>query len=138
MKLILDKDHMNYIDRLKNIWSVIYDPKKDVAAVIEEFFHPDYEQSINGVIMSRSEYINHVIAQKKNMVIEHIEYKHHLENGDELFAIYCVKGRDSEGSDIEAEVISYFKFQNKQILKIHGQVRLIKGEYSDVDMESKK
>ncbi len=138
MELILDKDHMNYIDRLKNIWNVIYDPKKDVTAVIEEFFHLDYEQSINGVIMSRSEYINHVIVQKKNMAIEHIEYKHYLEIGEELFAIYCAKGRSSEGAEIEAEVISYFQFQGKQILKIHGQVRLIKGEYSDVDMQSKK
>lgn len=127
---------MNYIDRLKNIWAVVYDPKKDVTAVIEEFFHPDYEQCINGVIMSRREYIDHVMAQKKNMVIEHIEYVHYLEKGEELFALYYVKAKNSEGSDIEAEVISYFQFQDKQILKIHGQVRLTKGDYSDVDMQA--
>lgn len=88
--------------------------------------------------MFRPEYINHVIAQKKNMVIEHIEYMHYFEKGEELFAIYCAKGQSPEGSDIEAEVISYFQFRDNQILKAHGQVRLIKGEYSDVDMESKK
>ncbi len=129
---------MSNIDRLKNIWSLVYDPKKDVKSVIEEYFHPDYEQCINGVIMSRYEYINHVIEQKKGMVVEHIEYKHYLENAQELFAVYYAKGKSAQGADIEAEIISYFLFQGKQILKIHGQVRLIKGEYSDVDMQSKK
>jgi hypothetical protein len=129
---------MRHIDRLKNIWTVIYDPKIDVTGVIEDFFHPDYEQTINGVMMCRSEYINHVIAQKKSMVMKHIEFKHYLESGEELFAIYCAKGKSSEGSDIEAEIVSYFQFQDKQILKIHGQVRLIKGEYLDVDMHSRR
>jgi hypothetical protein len=127
---------MKYIDRLKDIWTAVYDPKKDTAAVIDELFHPDYEQCINGVIMSRPEYIDHVLAQKTNMFIEHIEYLHHLENGEELFAIYCPKGKTPEGSDIEAEVICYFQFQDKQIRKIQGQVRLIKGELSDVDMQN--
>ncbi len=125
---------MNYIDRLKNIWNVVYDPNNDVTQTIEEFFHPDYEQSINGVSMLRPEYIEHVRAQKKNMHVEHIEYKYHLENADKLFAIYYVKGKTLEGAAIEAEVISYFQFKDKQILKIHGQVRLEKGEYSAVDM----
>lgn len=84
---------IDLIDRLKNIWTVVYDPKNDVTAVIEEFFHPDYEQCINGVIMSRPEYIDHVMAQKKNMVIEHIEYVHYLEKGEELFALYYVKAK---------------------------------------------
>ena len=45
------------------------------------------------------------------------------------------KGKNSEGSDIEAEVICYFLFQHEQIIKIHGQVRLVKGEFSDIDMQ---
>jgi hypothetical protein len=126
---------MSKIERVKNIWSAIYDLKKDVVSMIEKYFHPEYEQCINGVIMSRSEYINHVIAQKKNMIINHIEYSYHLENGEELFAIYYPKGKNAEGFDIEAEVISYFSFRNEQVIKIYGQVRLIKGSYSDVDMQ---
>lgn len=125
---------MQYINILKNIWAAVYDPNKEVKAVIEEYFHPEYEQCINGVVMARSEYIEHVIAQKKNMTIKHMVYRQYIENGSELFAIYCAKGKNTKGSAIEAEIISYFQFQDKQILKIHGQVRLIKGEYSDVDM----
>ncbi len=127
---------MNYINRLKIICTALYDPQKDVAAVVEEFFHPEYVQCINGVTMSRSEYINHVVAQRRNIVIEHIEYMHHFEKGEELFAIYYPKGQTYEGLAIKAEVISYFQFQDKQVLKIHGQVRLINGEFSDVDMQN--
>ena len=36
----------------------------------------------------------------------------------------------------EAEVIAYFCFSKHQILRTHGQVRLITGDYADVDMTS--
>jgi hypothetical protein len=127
---------MSNMDKIKSMWSAVYDPNADVASVIEKYFHPEYEQCINGVMMSRPEYIDHVMAQKQNMVVSHIDYLCHLENGDELFAIYRPKGKSIEGSDIEAEVISYFQFREGQVIKIHGQVRLIKGSYSDVDMQT--
>lgn len=123
-----------YIDKLKNIWTAVYDMNSDTSVIIKEFFHPNYEQCINGITMQLPEYINHVIAQKKNMVIENIEYLHHLEKEDVLFAIYYPKGKNSKGLAIEAEVIAYFQFHDKKILKIHGQVRIVKGSFSDVDM----
>ncbi len=127
---------MSKIDRIKNMWAAIYAPEKDVVTVVEKYFHPEYDQCINGVIMSRLEYIYHVIKQKKNMIINQIDYIHHIENGEELFAIYYPKGKNAEGLDIEAEVISYFLFRDEQIVKIHGQVRLIKGSFSDADMQN--
>ncbi len=60
---------MAYIDLLKNIWDLIYDPKTDAVETIEKFFHQDHEQCINGVSMNRTEYISHVLAQKQNMTI---------------------------------------------------------------------
>jgi hypothetical protein len=126
---------MTYIDLLKNIWNSVYDPKIDVTKIIEEFFHPDYEQCINGVDLNRTEYIHHVIAQKKNMHIDKIEYKQILEKGNELFAIYYPSGKNIHHSPIEAEVIAYFRFEAQQILRIHGQVRLIKGNLADADMK---
>ena len=55
---------MAYIDLLKNIWSLVYDPKIDVTKTIEQFFHKDYEQCINGVRMSRAEYTQHASTPK--------------------------------------------------------------------------
>lgn len=127
---------MPYIDLLKNIWNFIYDPEADVIEKIEEFFHQDYEQCINGVSMNRTEYIQHVLAQRQNMTISTIDYKHVLEKGNELFAIYYPIGRNKHGFPLEAEVIAYFHFENRQLFRIHGQVRLIKGDLPDVDMEN--
>jgi len=75
-----------------------------------------------------------VLAQKQNITIDTIEYKHILEKGNELFAIYYPKGKNTKNLIIEGEVIAYFYFENQQILKIHGQVRLIKGDLTDADM----
>ena len=127
---------MSHINILKDVWYSLYDPKIDVIKTIEKFFHPDYEQCINGVCMNRAEYIQHVFEQKKNMIINNIEYRNIIEKGDELFSIYYPKGLNKNNSPVEAEVIAYFHFKDEKIYRIHGQVRLIKGDLSDADMKN--
>lgn len=127
---------MPYSDLLKNIWNFIYDPETDLIEKIEQFFHKDYAQCINGVRMNRAEYTQHVLAQRQTMTIDTIDYKHILEKGNELFAIYYPIGKNKGGLALEAEVIAYFHFENQQLYRIHGQVRLLKGDLTDVDMES--
>jgi hypothetical protein len=126
---------MTNIDLLKNIAISIYDPQLDVVETIEKLYHPNYEQCINGIYMNRTEYIQHVIAQRQNMTIDRLDYQHFLEKEDELFALYYVKGKNLKSQPIEAEVIAYFLFESQQVLRIHGQVRLIKGDLSDADMK---
>jgi len=89
--------------------------------IIEEFFHEDYTKSINGVILNRIEYINHVIEQRKNIQIIEFECKIHMSQNDKLFIVYNAKG----GDQIIAEVISYFEFKEQKVFKIHGQVHLL-------------
>lgn len=124
---------MNH-ELLKEIWNSVYDQKLNTEEVINKYFHKNYEQCINGVIMNLTEYIQHVISQRHNMNIDFVEYKNILENGNDLFAIYYPKGKNKNNQAIEAEVIAYFCFENKKLLRIHGQVRLIEGNLSDIDM----
>lgn len=127
---------MAYIDLLKCIWSSIYDPNTKVEEIVEQYFHPDYEQCINGEVMDRPNYIKHVLEQKKAMRIDSIDYQHFLEQGNELFALYYPRGKNIKNAPVEAEVIAYFRFENQKIVRIHGQVRLIQGDLSDVDMST--
>lgn len=122
------------LNLLKTIWEALYNPQSDTIVTIKKFFHPDFEQCINGVVMQRDEYINHVLEQKKNITIIKINYVRVMEKGSELFAIYYPIGNNLNNLPIEAEVIAYFQFENMQIIKIHGAVRLIKGNLTDADM----
>ena len=126
---------MTYTALMKRIWHAIYDPHQDVAETVKQYFHKDYAQCINGVAMGRASYIQHVIEQKKKMRVLSIDYKHVMERDEALFALYCPKGKARDGSPIEAEVIAYFNFKDHKIMNIHGQVRLIKGDLVDVDMD---
>lgn len=125
---------MKNIVLLKTIWKALYDPDIDTSITINKYFHPDYQQCINGVVMDRTQYVQHVSEQKENISIISIDYKQSIEKENELFALYYPQGKDKNNLPIEAEVIAYFYFANHQLLKIHGQVRLIKGNYADVDM----
>ncbi len=127
---------MAYIDLLKNILNLIYDPKINIIEITDQFFHKDYEQCINGVSMNRAEYIQHLLAQRQSMLIDFFNYQHVLEKGNELFAIYNPVGRNMSNFPLESEVIAYFRFESQKIFRIHGQVRLIKGDLSDIDMKS--
>lgn len=126
---------MSNTELLKNVWASIYDPHKNVSEIIENFFHVDYEQCINGAVMNRTQYIHHVIEQRKNMTIDSIDYKYIIEKDNALFALYYPKGRGKNNLPLEAEVIAYFCFSKHQIVKIHGQVHIIQGNYADVDMK---
>jgi len=126
---------MNYTNLMKTIWTALYDSQTSVPEIVEKYFHPEYEQCINGVRMNRQEYIHHVQEQKKNMTVTAMDYKHVLENGNELFALYYPRGKNKDLLPVEAEVLAYFQFEDQQILRIHGQVRLLQGAQADVDMK---
>jgi len=125
---------MNYFEHVLNIWDALYDKSQNTKDAIEKYFHDDYTQCINGVVMNRLEYIDHVSEQKKHIESMKFECQKYLAQSDQIFMLYNAKGRNTQGEDIEAEVISYFEFKDKKIVQIHGQVRLIKGIPSDVDM----
>ena len=125
---------MSYSNLIKRIWRDIYAPNADIIQTVDQYFHEDYEQSINGISMKRTEYIEHVLEQKKAMTIEKIEYKHIIEKENQLFALYYPRGRNTNNQELEAEVIAYFCFIKSKLISIHGQVRLIKGDVTDVDM----
>ncbi len=125
---------MNNLEQIFHIWQVLYAKDQDPKLVIEEFFHEDYTQSINGVILNRVEYIRHVIEQRKNIQTMEFECKIHMSQNDKLFILYDAKGTNAQGDEIIAEVISYFEFKDQKVFKIHGQVHLLKGNPSDVDM----
>lgn len=125
---------MNNLEQVFHIWRVLYAKDQDPKSVIEEFFHEDYSQSINGVILNRAEYIEHVIEQRKNIQTMEFECKIHMSQNDKLFILYDAKGTNTDGDEIIAEVISYFEFKDQKVFKIHGQVHLLKGNPSDVDM----
>ncbi len=125
---------MNNLEQIFHIWQVMYAKDQDPKLVIEEFFHEDYTQVINGVILNRVEYIRHVIEQRNNIQTMEFEYKIHMSQNDKLFILYDAKGTNTQGDETNAEVISYFEFKDQKIFKIHGQVHLLKGNPSDVDM----
>ena len=125
---------MNNIEQIFHIWNDLYDKNLDPRVVIEKFFHEEYSQNINGVILNRSQYIDHVIEQHKTIESIVFKNKNHLEKSDKLFIIYDAKGKSIEGNDIEAEIISYFEFKDKKVFRIHGHVHLSKGNPSDADM----
>jgi hypothetical protein len=127
---------MIYTELLKNIWNDLYNPKVEVIKTVDKYFHQNYEQCINGISMNRNEYVQHVLEQRKNMTINSIKYRHILEKENEVFAIYYPQGKNIDQLPIEAEVIAYFCFEDQKIIRIHGLVRLIKGDLSDVDMHS--
>jgi hypothetical protein len=125
---------MNNLEQILHILKVLYAKDQDPKSIIEEFFHQDYNQSINGVILNRAGYINHVIEQRKNIKTMEFECKVYMSQDDKLFLVYDAKGTNISGDPITAEVISYFEFKDQKVFKIHAQVHLLQGNLSDVDM----
>ena len=125
---------MSYAVLIKNFWRELYSTDKNTVSVVKKYLHENYQQCINGVTMDSNKYIQHVEQQKNNINVTTIDYKHIVEYGDELFAIYYPKATDRNNNPVDAEVIAYFKIKDNKIFNIHGNVRLISGKPTDVDM----
>jgi hypothetical protein len=125
---------MNNLEYVFHVWDELYDKNKDAKSVIENFFHDDYTQCINDISMNRHDYINHVDAQKKNIESMDFKCKNYLSHAETLFILYYANGKNIDGKDIKAEVIAYFEFKDNKVFRVHGQVQLLKGNPSDVDM----
>lgn len=83
---------MGKMDQIKQMWADVYDPAKDTAQVIEQYFHPAYTQCVNGAVLTREAYTQHVLAQKANMRVTHIDYARHLE--DETASLPSIPPRE--------------------------------------------
>lgn len=127
---------MTYTNLLKNIWNSVYDPNTNTSNSIKQFFHPRFEQCINGVILNRDQYIQHVIEQKNNISISSMDYQKILEKENEIFAIYFAYGKNKNNEPFQAEIILYASFEDQKIIKIHGQVRLLMGNLADMNMKT--
>jgi hypothetical protein len=80
---------MNHLEYIFQIWDRLYDKNQDTKSIIESFFHDDYVQCINGVVMHRNEYIDHVIEQKKNIKSMEFKYKNYLLQGNPDFRAFA-------------------------------------------------
>jgi hypothetical protein len=125
---------MSYLEQIFHLWTILYDKNHDPKSVIQELFHHDFTQCINGTVLNRCEYTHHVIAQRNHIQKMDFECKFHMAEHNQLFILYQATGQTIQGDDIVAEIISYFEFKDQKIFKIHGQVHLLKGSPSDVDM----
>jgi hypothetical protein len=122
------------LDQIKHLCKILYARDENPTTVIEEFFHEDYSQCINGTLLNRSDYIHHVIDQRKTMAFIEFEYKTYMMEQDKLFVIYLARGKTIEGDDMSAEIMSYFEFKDKKVWRAHGQVHLFEGNPADIDM----
>jgi len=116
------------------MYNRLYDKYQDARQVVEKFFHEHYVQSVNGLTMSRGEYISHVLEQRNNLSSMKFECQEHLAQDNKIFMIYSANGISTQGEQIEAEVIGFFEFKDKKVIKSCCQVHLIQGKPSDVDM----
>jgi hypothetical protein len=46
------KENITKFELLKRIWAAVYDPLQNTETVIQQYFHPDYEQCINDAMVS--------------------------------------------------------------------------------------
>ena len=125
---------MDHIKLIQKMWESLYDKNLNVIDVVDEYFHENYSQCINGATLNRDEYIQHVIEQRKEVDVHEMNYIHLMEKDNEAFALYSIKASNQKNELIKAEVIAYFLFEKNKIINIHGQVHLSSGNLSDIDM----
>lgn len=123
--------------QLKTIFHSVFQSNEFDQAVIERYFHPDYTQDVNGEALNYSQFIDHIRTLKKTLSNIHIDFRHLVEEGDQVTSVHFASGTKSNGKNIKAKVIAYFRFKDNKIIYCNELTQLIEGETSDKDLGSR-
>ena len=132
----------NFDGRLQKIFQkIFYDwmflSQKSEKEIMDEYFTRDFSINIDGVQLSRDDFLRRVRRMRQEAVVEKQEFIEMMEDGDRLFSMHTVTGKSLlSGQPFETRVIAFFRFREAQIHE--GYLNSVtEGDPRDADMASR-
>ncbi|SCC48347.1 hypothetical protein GA0116948_11097 [Chitinophaga costaii] len=107
--------------------------QEDVA----RFFHPAYQQYVDGHHLDYKGFIAHMIAQRKVVQEMEIFFKTIVQEGNIVFTNHEVFIKKIDGQPIKIQVIAEFLFEEDKVIKCEELTYLMEGSNEDRDIGSR-
>jgi hypothetical protein len=129
------------VDILRNMFRDVFCTDSVDQTKIEQYFHPDYKQIVNGLdAMDRDQFVEHLRALKQ--VVKHISIEIdkavQSPDGSAASTLHVSSGVKSDTVVVRARVIAFWEFdQTGRITRCEEATHLLSGDATDADLGSR-
>jgi len=122
---------------LKKIFSDIFEADTFDEKIIRKYFHPKYQQHVNGKILNFDQFVDHMKAIKDTLGSVKIYFERLIEEDDWVCSVHYAEGKKKDGNIVKAKVIAFFKFEQDKIILCDEMTHLLAGNTEDEDIGSR-
>lgn len=127
----------NLKSQLRATFQAVFESNDFNPQVISQYFDQAYIQVVDGKELNYDQFIDHIRTLKKNLFNVRIDFKHLIEEQDQVASVHFASGTKSNGAHVKAQVIAYFQFKGNKIIYCNELTRMIIGEQGDEDLGSR-
>mgnify|MGYP005840434017 CR=1 FL=1 len=124
-------------ERIRLIFSDIFESKTFDLAVLKKHFSPQYRQHVDGQTLDFEAFTSHIKTLKEAVQSTKIHFEHILEEGPCVSTVHHVDAVKKDGSIVKADVFAYFEFENDQCVLCKELTRITEGSKEDADLGSR-
>lgn len=115
----------------------VFSSEMSDQAIMDTYFAADFVAIIDGVELTRDDFMQRVGLMRKTAVVEKQEFVEMMEQGDRLFSMHVVEGQSlSTGSAFKTRAIALFLFDGDRIQTAYLN-SATQGDPRDADIASR-
>lgn len=121
---------------IKDAFSQVVGSNSADEKIIAAFFHPEYQQYVDGIELNYSGFIQHMIAQKGVISNTVVNFRNIVAEDEVVFTNHEVIATKNDGSIIKVHVLAEFRIANGKIIRCDELTRVIQGSVEDSNIGS--
>ncbi len=104
------------------------------STCIQQYFAPDYSQTVNGHTLSYQQFVKHLEKLKADVVNMDTEIQSMAAEGDRIFTHHLVTTEMTDGSLVRTKVMAEFIFRENKIIACHELTHQLSGSMGHHDL----
>jgi len=122
-------------DTLKSLLENVYQPHLDPEKYIQKLVSTDYLQIVDGHQINYSDFIAHILKQRKIIKDVSFNFIYLVEEEDCVASLHRVQATKTDGNKkVISEVHAFFQFKNGMLISCNERTKVIQGTDDDEDL----
>ena len=123
-------------ERVKQALEVMLTDLGSNPAMIEEYFHPDYIQLVDGKMLDFKGFVAHLHSLREKVDRLELVFERLFGEGDHVCSLHRVNVAKKDGTYAQIKVIAYFQLSGDKIILCDELTRVLSGDENDAELGS--
>lgn len=124
------------VSRVKQALEIALTDLGSNLPMIEEYFHPDYIQLVDGKRLDFQGFVAHLRSLGEKVDRLELVFERLFGEGDNVCSVHRVNVAKKDGTFAQIKVIAYFQLSGDRIILCDELTRVISGDEGDAELGS--